>query len=240
VPFSISEVALGTINQYNLLIGTANKGIGNLGTGNSGQYLKSNGASSNPSWTSPAALSVNNDTNVTISLTGNPTTALLNSTVMTLGWNGQLSVGRGGTGRSGIESNSIIVGNGSSSFTAIAPVPEGQVLISKGATSVPSWSQNLWLNGNIQTTGTASIGTNFTVGGRSTFNDNVFMYQDLRLYDINDSSIYSSLYYNKGTFAIELNSPTDTIESNGNMIIRGSQIYFGQNTTDIVHVCGTL
>jgi len=230
VPFSISEVALGTINQYNLLIGTANKGIGNLGTGNSGQYLKSNGASSNPSWTSPAALSVNNDTNVTISLTGNPTTALLNSTAMTLGWNGQLSVGRGGTGRSGIESNSIIVGNGSSSFTAIAPVPEGQVLISKGATSVPLWSQNLWLNGNIQTTGTASIGTNFTVSGTSTFNDNVFMYKNLRLYDIfllydmNHPSIYSSLYYNNGEFAIELNSPTDVILSNGNMFIYGSQI----------------
>jgi len=238
VPFSISEVALGTINQYNLLIGTANKGIGNLGTGNSGQYLKSNGASSNPSWTSPAALSVNNDTNVTISLTGNPTTALLNSTAMTLGWNGQLSVGRGGTGRSGIESNSIIVGNGSSSFTAIAPVPEGQVLISKGATSVPSWSQNLWLNGNIQTTGTASIGSNFAVSGTSTFND-VFMYK-LRLYDMNNPSIYSSLDYNKGKFAIELDSPTDTIWSNGNMKILGSQIYFGQYTTDIVHVYGTL
>jgi len=223
VPFSISEVALGTINQYNLLIGTANKGIGNLGTGNSGQYLKSNGASSNPSWTSPAALSVTNDTNVTISLSGNPTTALLNSIAMALQWNGQLSVGRGGTGRSGIESNSIIVGNGSSSFTAIAPGSLGQVLVGKGTSTIPAWASDLYLNGNIQTTGTASIGSNFTVSGKSTFND-VFMYQDLRLYDKNNPSIYSSLCYDSGTFVIELNSPTDTIQSNGNMNIQGSQI----------------
>jgi hypothetical protein len=224
VPFSISEVALGTINQYNLLIGTANKGIGNLGTGNSGQYLKSNGASSNPSWTSPAALSVTNDTNVTISLSGNPTTALLNSIAMALQWNGQLSVGRGGTGRSGIESNSIIVGNGSSSFTAIAPGSLGQVLVGKGTSTIPAWASDLYLNGDIQTTGTASIGTNFAVSGTSTFNDNVFMYKNLRLYDINDSSIYSSLYYGVGKFIIELNSPTSTIWSNGNMSIQGSQI----------------
>lgn len=239
VPFSISEVALGTINQYNLLIGTANKGIGNLGTGNSGQYLKSNGASSNPSWTSPAALSVTNDTNVTISLSGNPTTALLNSIAMALQWNGQLSVGRGGTGRSGIESNSIIVGNGSSSFTAIAPGSLGQILIGQGA-NIPIWSQNLWLDGDIQTTGIASIGTNFTVSGTSSFNNDVYMYQDLRLYNETNPSIFSKIYYKDTYFNIILKNSTDTIQSNGNMNIQGSQIQFGQNTTDIVHVYGTL
>jgi len=80
-----------------------------------------------------------------------------------------------------------------------------------------------YVGGNFQTTGTASIGSNFTVSGKSTFND-VFMYQDLRLYDKNNPSKYSSLCYNNGTFAIELNSPTDVIVSNGNMFIYGSQI----------------
>ena len=66
------------------------------------------------------------------------------------------------------------------------------------------------------------------------------MYKNLRLYDTNNPSISSSLYYKNGKFAIELNSPTSTIWSNGNMIILGSQIYFGQQPTDIVHVWGTL
>jgi len=66
------------------------------------------------------------------------------------------------------------------------------------------------------------------------------MYRNLRLYDANNPGTFSSLYYNNGIFAIELNSPTDTIQSNGNMKILGSQIYFGQKTTDIVHVWGTL
>jgi len=50
------------------------------------------------------------------------------------------------------------------------------------------------------------------------------MYQGLRLYDMGNPSIYSSLYYSSGIFIIELNSPTDAILSDGNMIIRGSQI----------------
>jgi len=96
-----------------------------------------------------------------------------------------------------------------------------------------------YVGGNFQANGEASIGANFTVNGTSTFND-VFMHRNLRLYEMSKPSMYSNLYYNKGTFAIELNSPTDTIWSNGNMSIQGSQIQFGQNTTDIVHVWGTL
>jgi len=85
-------------------------------------------------------------------------------------------------------------------------------------------TDTIWLNGNIQTTGKASIGSNFTVGGISTFQDDIYMYQDLRLYDKNNPSIYSSLYYDCREFVIELNSPTDVILSNGNMIIYGSRI----------------
>ncbi len=44
------------------------------------------------------ALTRINDTNVTMTLGGSPTTALLNATSMTLGWTGLLSASRGGTG----------------------------------------------------------------------------------------------------------------------------------------------
>jgi hypothetical protein len=48
--------------------------------------------------TNGQALTEVNDTNVTMTLGGSPTTALLNATSMTLGWAGQLAISRGGTG----------------------------------------------------------------------------------------------------------------------------------------------
>src|SRR5580765_1286070 len=46
----------------------------------------------------PAALTKADDTNVTLSLTGTPSTALLQATTLTLGWTGTLAISRGGTG----------------------------------------------------------------------------------------------------------------------------------------------
>lgn len=46
----------------------------------------------------PAALTKTDDTNVTLTLGGTPASALLQSVSMTLGWNGLLSISRGGTG----------------------------------------------------------------------------------------------------------------------------------------------
>jgi hypothetical protein len=48
--------------------------------------------------TTPAALTKTDDTNVTLTLGGTPTTALLAATSITAGWTGQLSLARGGTG----------------------------------------------------------------------------------------------------------------------------------------------
>jgi hypothetical protein len=47
---------------------------------------------------SGAALTKSDDTNVTLSLAGSPTTALINAASITAGWTGTLAVGRGGTG----------------------------------------------------------------------------------------------------------------------------------------------
>lgn len=44
-----------------------------------------------------SALTSNNDTNVTLTLGGSPSNALLNATSLTLGWTGQLGLARGGT-----------------------------------------------------------------------------------------------------------------------------------------------
>lgn len=64
---------------------------------------------------SPGALTRTNDTNVTLTLGGTPTTALLQATSLTLGWTGELSITRGGTGQS----------SASASFNALAPSKVG-------------------------------------------------------------------------------------------------------------------
>lgn len=49
-----------------------------------------------------AALTKTDDTNVTLTLGGSPTTALVNAASLTLGWTGQLAASRGGTGLSSL------------------------------------------------------------------------------------------------------------------------------------------
>lgn len=74
-----------------------------LGIGTTGKFLKTDGT--DPSWQSivvgdigsGAALTKTDDTNVTLTLGGSPTTALLAASSLTLGWTGTLAVARGGT-----------------------------------------------------------------------------------------------------------------------------------------------
>jgi hypothetical protein len=57
-----------------------------------------------------AALAKTDDTNVTMTLSGAPTTALLAATTMALGWTGQLAVSRGGTGAATTTANFVFAG----------------------------------------------------------------------------------------------------------------------------------
>jgi len=57
-----------------------------------------------------AALSKTDDTNVTMTLSGSPSTALIAATTMALGWTGQLAVSRGGTGAATTTANFIFAG----------------------------------------------------------------------------------------------------------------------------------
>lgn len=88
----------------------------------------------------PAALSKGDDANVTLTLTGTPTTAVLQATTITAGWTGQLSVARGGTGLAAITAHDLIIGNGTSAATLLAPsATSGVPLISQGASSDPAY-----------------------------------------------------------------------------------------------------
>ena len=76
------------------------------------------GSGTAPTFNSMAALTSNNDTNVTLSLGGTPATALMKAVSLTLGWTGTLAVSRGGTGAGTL--TGVVVGNGTSAMTGVA------------------------------------------------------------------------------------------------------------------------
>ena len=77
------------------------------GAGNDAAMTYANFAAQFGAPYTPAALTKTDDANVTITLGGTPATALLQATSLTMGWAGQLSPARGGTG----------INNGTSTIT---------------------------------------------------------------------------------------------------------------------------
>lgn len=116
-----------------------------VGVGTLNQVLVSQGAGALPIWASvpgvvPAALTEVNDTNVTMTLGGTPSTALLQAVSMTLGWTGQLATPRGGTGLNAPTTHNLLIGNGSSPLTLLPPsATSGIPLISQGASLDPAY-----------------------------------------------------------------------------------------------------
>ena len=128
---------------------TTGYGIPPLMTGNSGKFLTTNGTTM--SWVNitgtdvtGAALTENDDTNVTMTLGGTPSTALLRSVSMSLGWTGQLAVSRGGTGANSLQG--VLIGNLTAPVTAVTGIG-GQLLRANPSTGVyefftPSYMSN--------------------------------------------------------------------------------------------------
>ena len=139
-------------------------------------YVKGNGTSAmTASATIPTtdissgkALARIDDTNVTLTLGGTPTTALLQDVSMTLGWTGQLAVSRGGTGAATL--TGYVKGNGTSAMTASATVPTsdltGTVAVANGGTalsSTPTNGQLLIGNGTNYTLATLTAGSGISI-----------------------------------------------------------------------------
>ena len=86
-----------------------------------------------------AALTSGNDTNVTLTLGGTPTTALLHAASITAGWTGQLSLARGGTNANLTAANGAIPYSTASAFALLAAGTSGQLFQSGGA-GAPNWT----------------------------------------------------------------------------------------------------
>ena len=136
--------------------------------GSANQFLQTDGAGVT-TWAdalvSGAALTKTDDTNVTLTLGGSPSTALVNAASVTAGWTGELLLARGGTGANLTASNGgILYSTGTAAAILAGTATAGQLLLS-GASSAPSWSTATYpaaagTSGNVLT----SDGTNWTSG----------------------------------------------------------------------------
>lgn len=92
----------------------------------------------------PAALTKTDDTNVTLTLGGSPSTSLLQATSLTLGWTGQLGLTRGGTGASLTASNGGIVYSNASTLAILSGTATARQMLQSGASAAPAWSTTTW------------------------------------------------------------------------------------------------
>jgi hypothetical protein len=115
-------------------------GFWTIGTGLS--YDHASHTLSSDGGITPAALTRVDDTNVTLTLGGTPSTALLQATSLTVGWTGTLATARGGTGRGSATEYAVICGGTTTTgaHQSIAGVgTSGQVLTSNGAGMLPTF-----------------------------------------------------------------------------------------------------
>ena len=116
---------------------------------------------------SPSALTRVDDTNVTLTLGGTPSTALLQAVSLTMGWTGQLGLTRGGTAASLTASNGGIVYSNASTLAILSGTATANLPLLSGSSTTPSWGAfALSLGGALTTAGahtlSGAFGSTFT------------------------------------------------------------------------------
>lgn len=96
-----------------------------------------------------AALTKADDTNVTLTLGGSPTTALINATSITAGWTGQLALTRGGTNASLTASNGGIVYSTASALAILSGTATAGQMLQSGSSTTPAWSTTTYPATNV-------------------------------------------------------------------------------------------
>jgi len=142
-----STYTLGDI-LYSSALNTLSKLPGNTTT--SKKFLRQTGSgasSAAPAWDTilaadvpGAALTKTDDTNVTLTLAGSPTTALLAATSVTVGWTGQLALTRGGLNASLTASLGGIFYSTASAGAILAGTATANLPLLSGASAEPVWA----------------------------------------------------------------------------------------------------
>ena len=114
-----------------------------------------------------SALTKTDDTNVTITLGGSPSAALLAAVSLTLSWAGQLAVSRGGTGQSSFTNGQLLIGNSTgNTLTKATLTPGAGISITNAAGAI-----TVATNGGISGTAALAKLTALGANGSLTFVD---------------------------------------------------------------------
>jgi hypothetical protein len=136
-------------------------------TSNSGRYLTTNGVSVSWGTVTPGSGTVTS-VGLSSSLSGITVTGSPVTSTGTLGLTGTLNVASGGTGQASLSTGAVLVGNGTSAVSSIAPSSSGNVLTSNGS----SWSSSALPTASSSVSGIVSTGTQ-TFAGSKTFSTGV-------------------------------------------------------------------
>lgn len=138
-PTTAGGTGLTTYLAGDLVYYSSGTTLSRLGIGTSGTFLSSDG--SIPNWKAPGALTKTDDTNVTLTLGGSASTALVNAASITVGWSGTLAASRGGTGNGTYAVGDLLYASGTTTLSRLADVATGNALISGGVGVAPSWGK---------------------------------------------------------------------------------------------------
>ena len=207
VPTTAGGTGLTTYTAGDLNYYASGTTFTKLAIGASGRYLSSTGTA--PQWSAPGALTETDDTNVTMTLGGSPSTALLNAVSMTLGWTGTLAVSRGGTGTgtAGITAFNNITGYTASGATGTTST--NLVFSNSPSITTPTLVGDVTMSTGNLVVGTSGKGIDFSAtpgtGTSELFDD-----------------------YEEGTFTPTLSGATTTTYTaqTGRYTIIGRQVFF--------------
>ena len=129
----------GTITiQGQSVAGTYNFNLPTSAGSSDDVLTSAGGGASAMTWTTPGTLSKVDDTNVTLTLGGTPSTALLKAISLTVGWTGTLAVARGGTGIASGTSGGIPYFSAGTTITSSGILAANQLVLGGGAGAAPA------------------------------------------------------------------------------------------------------